>query len=139
MRRPDLPVTLSFESGFADTAGFLGLQRFFSAHVTENFGKLAAARLLGTHGAIAKLLAFPELALVIALAGVCRTVLPAAGLPVFACGQGLPSVGLCSYHRARTVPRRRCAAGATYRLRRQGDRERGAACSTSKWRNGRIG
>jgi uncharacterized membrane protein YoaK (UPF0700 family) len=81
MRRLELPALLSFNGGFVDTAGFLGLQGLFTAHVTGNFVTLAAALVLGTHGAIAKLLALPEFVLVVALARIGGTTLRAAGLP----------------------------------------------------------
>ena len=81
MKRLDLPALLSFNGGFVDTAGFLGLQGLFTAHVTGNFVTLAAALVLGTHGAIAKLLALPEFVLVVALARIGGTALRAAGLP----------------------------------------------------------
>ena len=76
-----MPALLSFNGGFVDTAGFLGLQGLFTAHVTGNFVTLAATLVLGTHGAIAKLLALPEFVLVVALARIGGTVLSAAGLP----------------------------------------------------------
>jgi len=38
-----LPGLLSFDGGFVDTAGFLGLQGLFTAHVTGNFVTLGAA------------------------------------------------------------------------------------------------
>jgi uncharacterized membrane protein YoaK (UPF0700 family) len=81
MRRLDLAALLSFNGGFVDTAGFLGLQGLFTAHVTGNFVTLAAALVLGTHGAIAKLLALPEFVLVVALARIGGTALRTAGLP----------------------------------------------------------
>ena len=81
MRRLDLPALLSFNGGFVDTAGFLGLQGLFTAHVTGNFVTLAAALVLGTHGAIAKLLALPEFVLVVALARIGGAAMRAAGLP----------------------------------------------------------
>jgi uncharacterized membrane protein YoaK (UPF0700 family) len=57
--RPALPLVLSFNAGFVDTAGFLALQGLFTAHVTGNFVTLGAALALGTSGVIAKLLALP--------------------------------------------------------------------------------
>ena len=81
MRRLDLPALLSFNGGFVDTAGFLGLQGLFTAHVTGNFVTLAATLVLGTHGAIAKLLALPEFVLVVALARIGGTALRAVGMP----------------------------------------------------------
>src|SRR5262245_59541488 len=54
-----LPLLLSFTAGYVDTAGFLALQGLFTAHVTGNFVTLGASLVLGTSGAIAKLLALP--------------------------------------------------------------------------------
>ena len=56
-----IPVSLllGFNGGFVDTAGFLGLQGLFTSHVTGNFVTLAASLVLGSTGAIAKLLAIP--------------------------------------------------------------------------------
>src|ERR1700729_4585534 len=68
--RPILPLLLSLNAGFVDTAGFLALQGLFTAHVTGNFVTLGATVVLGTHGAIAKLLALPEFVLVVALVSI---------------------------------------------------------------------
>jgi uncharacterized membrane protein YoaK (UPF0700 family) len=57
--RITLPLLLSLNAGFVDTAGFLALQGLFTAHVTGNFVTLGAALVLGTSGAVAKLLALP--------------------------------------------------------------------------------
>src|ERR1700732_1368600 len=54
-----LPLLLSLNAGFVDTAGFLALQGLFTAHVTGNFVTLGASFALGTSGAVAKLLALP--------------------------------------------------------------------------------
>ena len=54
-----LPVLLSLNAGYVDTAGYLALQGLFSAHVTGNFVTLGASLALGTSGAVAKLLALP--------------------------------------------------------------------------------
>jgi uncharacterized membrane protein YoaK (UPF0700 family) len=70
MRIHALAALSSFTGGFVDTAGFLGLQGLFTAHVTGNFVTLGATLVLGTHGAIAKLLALPEFALVVALVSI---------------------------------------------------------------------
>src|SRR5690242_21880758 len=51
---------LSFNGGFVDTVGFLGLQGLFVAHVTGNFVTLGAALVLGSHGILNKILALPE-------------------------------------------------------------------------------
>jgi len=56
---PALPVLLSGTAGYVDTAGFLALQGLFTAHVTGNFVTLGASLVLGTTGAIAKLMALP--------------------------------------------------------------------------------
>src|SRR5712672_691125 len=66
--RPTLPLLLSLNAGFVDTAGFLGLAGLFTAHVTGNFVTLGAALVLGTHGIIGKVLALPVFILAIALA-----------------------------------------------------------------------
>jgi uncharacterized membrane protein YoaK (UPF0700 family) len=73
---------LSFNGGFIDTAGFLGLQGLFTAHVTGNFVTLGAALVLGSHGIIGKILALPEFILVIALARLAGAALRARRLPV---------------------------------------------------------
>jgi uncharacterized membrane protein YoaK (UPF0700 family) len=59
---------LSFNGGFVDSAGFLGLQGLFLSHVTGNFVTLGAAIVLGHHAIVGKLLALPEFILVVALA-----------------------------------------------------------------------
>lgn len=56
---PALPVLLSATAGYVDTAGFLALQGLFTAHVTGNFVTLGASLVLGTSGAVAKLMALP--------------------------------------------------------------------------------
>jgi hypothetical protein len=75
-----LPGLLSFNGGFVDTAGFLGLQGLFTAHVTGNFVTLGAALVFGTHGVIGKLLALPEFVLVVVLARVIGLALRRRGL-----------------------------------------------------------
>ncbi|MGY4572019.1 DUF1275 family protein [Bradyrhizobium sp. USDA 3256] len=54
-----VPFLLSLTAGYVDTAGFLALQGLFTAHVTGNFVTLGASLVLGTSGAVAKLLALP--------------------------------------------------------------------------------
>ena len=80
------PVTvaalLSFNGGFVDTAGFLGLQGLFTAHVTGNFVTLGATLVTGSHGVVGKILALPEFILVIALARLVGAGLRARNLPV---------------------------------------------------------
>jgi uncharacterized membrane protein YoaK (UPF0700 family) len=80
-RSSTLSGLLSFNGGFVDTAGFLGLQGLFTAHVTGNFVTLAATLLSGTHGVVAKLLALPEFMIVIAAARLLGAALRARGLP----------------------------------------------------------
>ena len=63
--RMTLPLLLSLNAGFVDTAGFLALQGLFTAHVTGNFVTLGASLVLGTSGAVAKLLALPVFCLVV--------------------------------------------------------------------------
>jgi uncharacterized membrane protein YoaK (UPF0700 family) len=63
--RMTLPLLLSLNAGFVDTAGFLALQGLFTAHVTGNFVTLGATLVLGTSGAVAKLLALPVFCIVV--------------------------------------------------------------------------
>jgi uncharacterized membrane protein YoaK (UPF0700 family) len=83
MKQPLLAALLSFNGGFVDTAGFLGLQGLFTAHVTGNFVTLGATLVFGNHGTIAKLLALPEFVLVVALARLAGVALAVRGLPAF--------------------------------------------------------
>lgn len=73
---------LSFNGGFVDTAGYLGLQGLFVAHVTGNFVTLGAALVHGSHGIIGKVLALPEFIIVIMLARLAGMALRARQLPV---------------------------------------------------------
>ena len=73
---------LSFNGGFVDTAGFLGLHGLFTAHVTGNFVTLGAALVLGSHGIISKILALPVFIVVIALARLAGAALRKRGKPV---------------------------------------------------------
>jgi uncharacterized membrane protein YoaK (UPF0700 family) len=68
MKSSNLAALLSFNGGFVDTAGFLGLQGLFTSHVTGNFVTLAAALVFGTRGVTAKVFALPEFIVVVALA-----------------------------------------------------------------------
>ncbi len=72
---------LSFNGGFVDTAGFLGLQGLFVAHVTGNFVTLGAALVHGSQGIIGKVLALPEFVIVIALARLAGIALRARQWP----------------------------------------------------------
>jgi uncharacterized membrane protein YoaK (UPF0700 family) len=86
MKPPGGPIAiaalLSFNGGFVDTTGFLGLQGLFTAHVTGNFVTLGAALVQGSHGIVGKILALPEFILVIALARLAGMALRARKLPV---------------------------------------------------------
>src|ERR1700746_3760499 len=73
--RAALPLVLSFNAGYVDTAGFLALQGLFTAHVTGNFVTLGASLALGTSGAVAKLLALPVFGAVVIAARLLDTVL----------------------------------------------------------------
>lgn len=62
-----LPIVLSVNAGFVDTAGFLALHGLFTAHVTGNFVTIGASLVTGTSGIITKLLALPTFCIVIVL------------------------------------------------------------------------
>jgi uncharacterized membrane protein YoaK (UPF0700 family) len=68
MKKISVAALLSFNGGFVDTAGFLGLQGLFTAHITGNFVTLASTLVQGTHGVIAKLVALPEFVIIVAIA-----------------------------------------------------------------------
>lgn len=80
--KPSLPLFLSLNAGFVDTAGFLALQGLFTAHVTGNFVTFGAALVHGTSGALSKLLALPVFCAVVILARWLSAKLPDLGLPV---------------------------------------------------------
>jgi len=82
MKRPTLSTLLSFNAGYVDTAGFLALHGLFTAHVTGNFVTLGASLVLGTSGAIAKLLALPVFCVVVMSVRLLRYALLSRGLPV---------------------------------------------------------
>jgi uncharacterized membrane protein YoaK (UPF0700 family) len=73
--RATLPLLLSLNAGYVDTAGFLALQGLFTAHVTGNFVTLGASLALGTSGTLAKLLALPMFCAVVIMARLLNTVL----------------------------------------------------------------
>jgi uncharacterized membrane protein YoaK (UPF0700 family) len=77
-----LPRILSVNAGFMDTAAFLALKGLFTAHVTGNFVTLGAALVLGTSGALAKVLALPVFCIVVLLARFSSHGLRARSLPV---------------------------------------------------------
>src|SRR6266446_863181 len=77
-----LPLLLSLNAGYVDTAGFLALQGLFTAHVTGNFVTLGAALVLGSAGAVAKLLALPVFCIVVIVTRLFAQSLPKLGLPI---------------------------------------------------------
>jgi uncharacterized membrane protein YoaK (UPF0700 family) len=81
MKKSGLAELLSFNAGFVDTAGFIGLQGLFTAHVTGNFVTLGAALVFGTHGVLGKILALPEFIVVIAVARLAGAALTARRMP----------------------------------------------------------
>jgi len=80
--RVSLPPLLSFTAGYADTTGFLALKGLFTAHVTGNFVTLAESLVLGTSGALSKLLALPLFCAVIFFARLLANRLRRARIPV---------------------------------------------------------
>src|ERR1700735_2245767 len=63
--KPSLPILLSFNGGYVNTAGYIALQGLFTAHVTGNFVTIGSALIFGTSGVVAKLLALPVFCAVI--------------------------------------------------------------------------
>ena len=82
MVKPTIPVLLSLNAGYVDTAGFVALQGLFTAHVTGNFVTFGAAMVLGTSGAVAKLLALPVFCVVVLVARYISLGFPSLGWPV---------------------------------------------------------
>jgi uncharacterized membrane protein YoaK (UPF0700 family) len=80
--KPTLPVLLSVNGGYVDTAGYLALQGLFTSHVTGNFVTLGAALALGTSGAVPKLLALPVFCSVVAATRLLTAGLAATRWPV---------------------------------------------------------
>jgi uncharacterized membrane protein YoaK (UPF0700 family) len=79
--KPPLPVLLSANGGYVDTAGYLALQGLFTSHVTGNFVTLGAALVLGTSGVVAKLLALPMFCMIVFATRLLGLALTALGLP----------------------------------------------------------
>ena len=75
---------LSFNGGFVDTAGFLGLQGSVHRPCHRKLRDPGAALVFGTHGVIAKLIAFPEFIAVIALARLAGAALRRRGMDALA-------------------------------------------------------
>ncbi|HEY2417910.1 MAG TPA: YoaK family protein [Steroidobacteraceae bacterium] len=76
-----LPLLMSANGGYVDTAGYLALQGLFTSHVTGNFVTLGAALVLGTSGVVAKLVALPMFCLVVFATRLVSLWLPAMGWP----------------------------------------------------------
>jgi uncharacterized membrane protein YoaK (UPF0700 family) len=81
--KPTIPVFLSLNAGYVDTAGFLALQGLFTAHVTGNFVTFGASLVLGTSGAVAKLLALPVFCAVVVGVGLLGLRFSAGQFPIF--------------------------------------------------------
>jgi len=79
--KPSLPILLSVNGGYVDAAGYLALHGLFTTHVTGNFVTLGAALVLGTSGALAKVLALPMFCLVILAVRLLSAALVAKSLP----------------------------------------------------------
>ena len=60
-----VPLLLTFNAGFVDTAGFLAVAGLFTAHVTGNFVTIGAALVAGSAGVVTKLLALPVFCLAV--------------------------------------------------------------------------
>lgn len=81
MKKSIATALLSFNGGFIDTAGYLGLQGLFTAHVTGNFVTLGATLVFGTNGVIAKIAALPEFIVVVAITRLVAATLTERQLP----------------------------------------------------------
>src|SRR5450432_1894642 len=79
--KPTLPVLLSVNGGYVDAAGYLALHGLFTTHVTGNFVTLGATLVLGTSGALAKVLALPMFCLVVMTVRLLSVALVAKNLP----------------------------------------------------------
>jgi uncharacterized membrane protein YoaK (UPF0700 family) len=79
--KPGLPILLSVNGGYVDAAGYLALHGLFSTHVTGNFVTLGASLVLGTSGALAKLLALPMFCIVVLGVRLLSAALVAKRLP----------------------------------------------------------
>ncbi len=88
---------LSFNAGFVDTVGFLGLQGLFAAHVTGNFVTLAAGFVYGPHGTIGKILALPEFIGAVAVARLLGAALTARAMPALTILLGIEAIFLAVF------------------------------------------
>jgi hypothetical protein len=69
----NVPVLLSFNGGFVDTAGFLAFKDLFTAHVTGNFVTIAATLISGASGVVTKMLALPVFCAVVVITRLVST------------------------------------------------------------------
>src|ERR1700709_638341 len=90
--KPSLPILLSFNGGYVDAAGYLALHGLFTTHVTGNFVTLGASLVLGTSGALAKLLALPMFCIVVFAVRLLSVALVAKRLPALRTVLGLKVV-----------------------------------------------
>jgi uncharacterized membrane protein YoaK (UPF0700 family) len=90
--KPSLPVLLSVNGGYVDAAGYLALHGLFTTHVTGNFVTLGATLVLGTSGALAKVLALPLFCLVVLAVRLLSVTLVAKALPALRIILGLKVV-----------------------------------------------
>jgi uncharacterized membrane protein YoaK (UPF0700 family) len=81
--KPSLPILLSVNGGYVDAAGYLALHGLFTTHVTGNFVTLGATFVMGTSGALAKLLALPMFCIVVLAVRLLSVALVAKRLPAF--------------------------------------------------------
>src|SRR5450432_108756 len=79
--KPNLPVLLSVNGGYVDAAGYLALHGLFTTHVTGNFVTLGATLVLGTSGALAKVLALPMFCVVVLAVRLLSVTLVAKEIP----------------------------------------------------------
>ncbi|MFT0861261.1 YoaK family protein [Ancylobacter sp. G4_0304] len=78
-----VPLLLSLNGGYVDTAGFLALHGLFTTHVTGNFVTFGASLAHGASGAVAKLLALPVFCLVVVLTQFLSVVMQKRGRRAF--------------------------------------------------------
>ena len=90
--KPGLPILLSVNGGYVDAAGYLALHGLFTTHVTGNFVTLGASLVLGTSGALAKLLALPMFCIVVLGVRLLSVALAAKRLPALRTILGLKMV-----------------------------------------------
>lgn len=80
--RLTIPILLSANAGFVDTAGFLALHGLFPAHITGNFVTLGMALTSSPAGVWAKILALPVFCVVVFASRILAGSVPRMGLPV---------------------------------------------------------